>query len=66
MGYMEFMHDAQPFMPPFPGNQDELKLLAEYLSTFQNNPASVAGAQRAGIALRPQPLVGLAKGEENQ
>ncbi|WP_151720164.1 cytochrome c [Gemmobacter serpentinus] len=67
MGYMEFMHEAQPFMPPFPGNQRELEVLAEYLSTFQTNPAAIAGAQVAGVKLR-QPDAGTqtASAEEHQ
>ena len=52
MGYMEFMHEARPFMPPFPGTKDELHRLAEYLSTFQNNPAAITGAQSAGVTVR--------------
>ena len=65
MGYMEFMHEAQPFMPPFPGNQRELEVLAEYLSTFQNHPAAVAGSQRAGAVLRTGPQR-LASAEEQK
>lgn len=54
MGYMEAMHEAQPFMPPFPGNQRELQALAEYISLFQGNPeaARLKGAQSIGVTVR--------------
>lgn len=48
-GYIEGMHDAQPYMPPFPGNKDELQLLGAYLEHLQHNKAPVPGAQTAGI-----------------
>ena len=48
-GYLENMHDAQPFMPPFPGNQEELQLLGAYLQHLQHNQAPIPGAQTAGI-----------------
>jgi mono/diheme cytochrome c family protein len=57
IGYMENMHEAQPFMPPFPGTRSELIALAAYIETFQANPDAVhiAGAQDAGVILRTSP-----------
>jgi mono/diheme cytochrome c family protein len=50
-GYIESMHDAQPYMPPFPGNGRELKLLGAYLHHLQTNDAPVPGAQQAGVVV---------------
>ncbi len=56
MSYMEFMHEARPYMPPFPGTTEELEKLAEYLSILQHAPLRIPGAQAGGIALaHPQP-----------
>lgn len=57
MGYMQGMHEAQPFMPPFPGNERELAALATYIATFQSNPDGgyIAGAQNVGVTMRRQP-----------
>ncbi|MBB4956153.1 mono/diheme cytochrome c family protein [Agrobacterium vitis] len=54
MSYMEGMHEAQPFMPPFPGNHRELESLASYIATFQHRSAAsfIEGAQNAGTVLR--------------
>lgn len=51
--YLENMHNAQPYMPPFPGTRDEIGDLAVYLQQLQHNSAAVAGAQEAGVALAP-------------
>ena len=51
--YVANMHNAQPYMPPFPGSKDELGLLATYLEQLQGNPSPVPGAQQAGVAIRP-------------
>ncbi|MBS7538894.1 c-type cytochrome [Ancylobacter lacus] len=48
-GYIEGMHYAQPFMPPFPGNAQELQWLGAYLEHLQNNTAPIPGAQTAGV-----------------
>ena len=49
--YVENMHNAQPYMPPFPGTRSELLDLASYLQQLQHNPTAVPGAQQAGVAL---------------
>ena len=51
--YVANMHNAQPYMPPFPGSKDELGFLATYLEQLQGNPSPVPGAQQAGVAIRP-------------
>jgi hypothetical protein len=49
--YIENMHDAQPFMPPFPGSKAELQLLSEFLQHLQTNSAEIAGAQSVGVTI---------------
>jgi mono/diheme cytochrome c family protein/MFS family permease len=46
--YINGMHNALPFMPPFPGNEDELDAMADYLLTLQRYPQSLQGAQTSG------------------
>ncbi len=58
-GYMEGMHGAQPFMPPFPGNKKELDALAIYIAHLKNNTAPISGAQTSGVKLnerRAEPI----------
>ncbi|WP_395828761.1 c-type cytochrome [Elstera sp.] len=50
-GYVENMHDAQPYMPPFPGTQQELQWLGLYLQHLQTNKAAIPGAQTAGVTI---------------
>lgn len=50
-GYVEAMHDAQPYMPPFPGNARELQRLGDYLEHLQRNAAPLAGAQSNGVTV---------------
>ncbi|MBO9195942.1 cytochrome c [Rhizobium sp. 16-449-1b] len=50
-GYIECMHYAQPYMPPFPGSKTELQLLGTYLEHLQHNKAPIPGAQAVGVAV---------------
>lgn len=50
-GYIENMHQAQPYMPPFPGNAEELRVLGAYLQHLQTNKAVIPGAQSAGVTI---------------
>lgn len=52
--YVENMHGARYYMPPFPGNKAELKALSAYLASLQRGSRVVAfdGAQTIGI---PEP-----------
>lgn len=52
LAYLQGMHQAQPFMPPFPGNQKEMQLVSEYLVHMQHNRAGTEGAQSAGVIVR--------------
>lgn len=49
--YVAAMHNARPFMPPFPGNDAELDAMAAYLCWLQQNDRPLAGAQTAGVVL---------------
>lgn len=51
--YLANMHDAQPFMPPFPGNENDLRLLGGYMLHLQANGAPIAGGQSAGVTVNP-------------
>jgi mono/diheme cytochrome c family protein len=42
--------DRLPYMPPFPGTDDELGLLTDYILSLQTNPRSLPGAQDAGVS----------------
>jgi len=47
--YVENMHGARYFMPPFPGNKAELNALAVYLASLQKRAAAFNGVQINGI-----------------
>ncbi|MFN7227105.1 MAG: c-type cytochrome [Holosporales bacterium] len=51
--FFETMHNAQAFMPPFPGNKAEAEALAKYLLLLRDNKAPIAGAQDVGVTLNP-------------
>ncbi len=53
--YIGVMHEARPFMPPFPGNRDERTALAAYLVQLQHHPETLDGAQTTGV--QPAPSV---------
>ncbi len=65
-GYIEGMHEVQPFMPPFPGNKKELQLLGEYLEHLQKNTAPIPGAQTAGIIVQAAPALRAAKIDQSE
>lgn len=52
-GYIQNMHKARYFMPPFPGNEQELDALCEYIKSLQSNPIPVEGAQN-GLGFVPE------------
>ncbi len=56
-GYMTGMHDARPYMPPFPGTEDELLALSDYLIRLRRTGAAVPGAQVTGVAVNPAAAV---------
>lgn len=51
--YINGMHTARAFMPPFPGNKKEVEALVAYIKSLQVNPESLEGAQSAGLRLNP-------------
>lgn len=51
--YLPNMHNIRPFMPPVPGNDEDLDLLTDYLLALQTNPQPLGGAQRTGVAVPP-------------
>lgn len=52
--YVQTMHNARPYMPPFPGTDLEAGALADYLVSLQSFPAGLDGAQTTGVVL-PDP-----------
>ncbi|MBD3266667.1 cytochrome c [bacterium] len=46
--YVRGMHNAVPYMPPFPGNEEELDAMVQYFLTLQKYPKTLPGAQTAG------------------
>jgi hypothetical protein len=53
--YIGAMHNARPFMPPFPGNDREREALAAYLVHLQGHRDVIEGAQIAGATSPPRP-----------
>jgi len=53
--YIGAMHNARPFMPPFPGNDRERQALATYLVHLQNQRDVIEGAQVTGVIAPPRP-----------
>ena len=51
VSYLSNMHGARPFMPPFPGNDAEMKALGAYIKSLQKNPRALYGAQDGGISI---------------
>ncbi|HEY1067386.1 MAG TPA: c-type cytochrome [Pirellulales bacterium] len=58
--FIENMHGARPFMPPFPGNAAELDALAAYIVTLDRERPALLGAQATGAAI-PATLAGAEK-----
>ena len=53
--YIGAMHNARPFMPPFPGNDREKQALAAWLESLQTHRDVIEGAQVSGVAAPPRP-----------
>lgn len=53
VNYIPAMHLARYYMPPFPGNDEELDALADYVVDLQKNPVSIDGAQSEGVSVSP-------------
>lgn len=52
-GYIPNMHLGRTYMPPFPGNEDELKALSAYIRHLQLSGETLGGAQVDGITVNP-------------
>ncbi len=52
--YIPNMHNGRTYMPPYPGNAEELDALAHYIFYLQLSGTSVQGAQSAGVELNPE------------
>jgi mono/diheme cytochrome c family protein len=53
--YVGAMHNARPFMPPFPGNEREKRALAAWLASLQTRRDVIEGAQVTGVVAKPRP-----------
>lgn len=53
--YVGSMHNARPFMPPFPGNEREREALASWLVSLQTRRDVIEGAQVTGVVALPRP-----------
>jgi len=51
--FIKGMHQTRTFMPPFPGNEKEAEALVAYLQQLRANPATLHGAQTAGVVVAP-------------
>jgi len=49
--FIENMHGARPYMPPFPGNRTELDALMAYVVSLRAKPRSLGGDQIVGVDL---------------
>lgn len=52
-GYLRTMHTVRPYMPPFPGTEEEAGAVADYLVALRRMPAELDGAQTAGVRVPP-------------
>ena len=46
--YINNIHQARPYMPPFPGNKEEAKVLTEYLAYLYQHKETLLGDQELG------------------
>jgi mono/diheme cytochrome c family protein len=53
--YIGVMHNARPFMPPFPGSEREKRALAAWLESLQSHREVIEGAQITGVTAPPRP-----------
>lgn len=52
-GYIPFMHMGRAYMPPFPGNEEELDALTAYIKYLQQTGESLEGVQATGVNINP-------------
>jgi len=63
--YIRGMHNARPFMPPFPGNDAELDALVQYILSLRQYPIPLKGAQTAG-AVPPSAFLNAKSGADSR
>ena len=51
--YIKGMHNARPFMPPFPGNEKELDALTAYIIDIKATGRTLPGMQTLGVTMTP-------------
>ncbi|MBO9732097.1 MAG: cytochrome c [Chitinophaga sp.] len=51
--YIPNMHNGRTYMPPFPGNNEELHALVAYIKHLQQTGEPLEGAQSAGVTVNP-------------
>ncbi len=56
--YVLSMHNVRPYMPPFPGSDEEAGALADFLVSLPTESQPLEGAQRAGIVVPDAPASG--------
>ncbi len=49
--FISSMHSSRTFMPPFPGNEEELQALVSYIKDLKTNYRRIIGAQSEGVQL---------------
>lgn len=50
--YIQNIHVARPYMPPFPGTKEEARALSHYLAYLQKNPEYLRGDQELGTKIK--------------
>ena len=53
-GYIPNMHNGRTYMPPYPGNAEELDALATYILHLQSAGEPLQGAQAVGVGVDPE------------
>lgn len=51
--YIESLHNAREFMPPFPGNKKEIDAVVAYIKQLQSTNEVLEGAQESGVTVNP-------------
>ncbi|QEL02619.1 cytochrome c [Olivibacter sp. LS-1] len=52
--YIPVMHHGRSYMPPYPGNEEELDALVAYIANLQETGETLEGAQTTGVIINPR------------
>jgi len=52
--YINNLHNAREYMPPFPGNKKEIAALVAYIKQLQSTGEVLEGAQETGVSVNPE------------